>query len=63
MRVVGAEETHRLLDYPGLVEALRDLFRRGVDRVERVLISQDLPAGGRNDWLLLPAGNTAGIKA
>jgi ornithine cyclodeaminase len=65
MRVVGAEETHRLLDYPGLVEALRDLFRRGVDKVERVLVSQDLPAGGRNDWLLLPAwqyGRHQGVK-
>ena len=65
MRVVGAEETHRLLDYPGLVEALRDLFRLGVDRVERVLLSQDLPQGGRNDWLLLPAwqyGRHQGVK-
>ena len=35
MQVVTADETHRLLDYPGLVEALRELFRRGVDQVER----------------------------
>jgi alanine dehydrogenase len=65
MRVVGAEETHRLLDYPGLVEALRELFRRGVDKVERVLISQSLPEGGRNDWLILPAwqyGRHQGVK-
>lgn len=65
MRVVGAEETHRLLDYPGLVEALRDLFRRGVDKVERMLLSEDLPQGGRNDWLLLPAwqhGRHQGVK-
>jgi len=65
MRVVGAEETHRLLDYPGLVEALRDLFRRGVDKVERMLLSEELPQGGHNDWLLLPAwqhGRHQGVK-
>ncbi len=65
MQVVTADETHRLLDYPGLVEALRELFRRGVDQVERELISQPLPDGGRNDWLILPAwqyGRHQGIK-
>ena len=65
MQVVTADETHRLLDYPGLVEALRELFRRGVDQVERALISQPLPEGGRNDWLILPAwqyGRHQGVK-
>jgi ornithine cyclodeaminase len=65
MQVVTADETHRLLDYPGLVEALRELFRRGVDQVERALISQPLPDGGRNDWLILPAwqyGRHQGVK-
>jgi alanine dehydrogenase len=65
MQVVTADETHRLLDYPGLVEALRELFRRGVDQVERELISQPLPEGGRNDWLILPAwqyGRHQGVK-
>jgi alanine dehydrogenase len=55
MRVVSAEEVHRLLDYPSLVEALRELFRRGVDRAETLLLSQPLPEGRHNDWLLLPA--------
>jgi alanine dehydrogenase len=55
MRVVSAEEVHRLLDYPALVEALRDLFRRGVDRMERIGLAQPLPDGRQNDWLLLPA--------
>src|SRR5262245_9533438 len=65
MRMVSAEEAHRLLGYPALVEALRELFRRGVDRVERVLITEDLPAGERNDWLILPAwqyGRHQGVK-
>jgi ornithine cyclodeaminase len=55
MQLIDAERTHRLLDYPGLVEALRDLYRRGVDRLERMGLSQPLPSGGTNDWLLLPA--------
>lgn len=65
MRIVTAEETHRLLDYPSLVEALRELFRRGVDRAERFALEQPLPDGRRNDWLLLPAwqfGRHMGVK-
>src|SRR5215468_5740427 len=65
MRVADAETVHRLLDYPSLVEALRELFRRGVDRVERQLLSQPLPDGSRNDWLILPAwqfGRHQGVK-
>jgi alanine dehydrogenase len=65
MRVVSAEEVHRLLDYPSLVEALRELFRRGIDRVETVLLTQPLPQGQHNDWLLLPAwqyGRNYGAK-
>ena len=65
MRVVDAEEVHRLLDYPSLVEALRETFRRGVDRAERQLLSQPLADGRRNDWLILPAwqfGRHQGVK-
>jgi alanine dehydrogenase len=65
MRVVAAPDVHRLLDYPSLVEALRELFRRGVDQVERHLLSEPLTGGGRNDWLILPAwqyGRYQGVK-
>src|SRR5579871_2924163 len=65
MRYVAADEVHRLLDYPSLVEALRELFRRGCDRVERFGLTQPLPDGRQNDWLLLPAwqfGRHQGIK-
>lgn len=55
MRVVGAEEVHAALDYPSLVEALRETYRRGVDRVDRYALDQPRPDGRRNDWLLLPA--------
>lgn len=65
MRYVAADEVHRLLDYPALVEALRELFRRGCDRVERFALSEHLPDGRQNDWLMLPAwqfGRHQGIK-
>ena len=55
MRVVDADTVHALLDYPSLVEALRELFRIGVDRVDRIGLSEPRPQGGQNDWLLLPA--------
>ena len=29
MQLIDAGRTHALLDYPGLVEALRELYRRG----------------------------------
>jgi ornithine cyclodeaminase len=54
MRTVGAEQVHALLDYPSLVEALRELYRRGVDAVESFRLKEPL-ARGQNDWLILPA--------
>jgi ornithine cyclodeaminase len=65
MRMVNAEEVHALLDYPGLVEALRELFRRGVDEARSIHLTQKLPDGRENIWLLLPAwqhGRNQGIK-
>ncbi len=65
MRVVSADEVHRLLDYPSLVEALRELFRRGTDRQERYIISEPIAGNRQNDWLILPAwqfGRHQGIK-
>jgi ornithine cyclodeaminase len=65
MRYVSAEEVHAILDYPSLVEALRDLFRRGVDEARSIHLSQPLPDGNENVWLLLPAwqhGRHQGIK-
>ncbi len=54
MRTVDAAQVHALLDYPSLVEALRELYRRGVDAVESFRLKQPL-AEGQNDWLILPA--------
>ena len=65
MQYIDAARTHALLDYPGLVEALRELFRRGVDKLERMGLSQPLPKGEGNFWLILPAwqfGRNFGAK-
>jgi len=65
MRLITAAEVHATLDFPSLVEALRELFRRGVDRAEAIHLEQPLPDGRENVWLLLPAwqyGRHKGIK-
>jgi ornithine cyclodeaminase len=65
MRHIDADTTHRLLDYRGLVEGLREMYRRGVDLTERKVLHQKLPDGSQNDWLILPAwqfGRHQGIK-
>ena len=55
MRMIDATALHQLADYPGLVAALREMNRSGVDQIERYYLSQKRPEGGTNDWLLLPA--------
>ncbi|TXH35482.1 MAG: ornithine cyclodeaminase family protein [Rhodospirillaceae bacterium] len=55
MLTIDAATLHDLADYPGLVTALRDMNRLGVDQVERFYLGQPRPDGGSNDWLLLPA--------
>ena len=55
MRYISADELNVKLEFPPLVEALRDLFRRGVDEARAIHLSQPLAEGRRNDWLVLPA--------
>ncbi|MSP83778.1 MAG: ornithine cyclodeaminase family protein [Alphaproteobacteria bacterium] len=65
MRVVDAEQVHALLDYPSTVAALRELYRRGVDADESIIVSQPSPSGARDDLIILPAwqrGRHIGIK-
>jgi len=60
-----AAATHRLLDYPGLVDALAAMYRAGVDEVARLGLKQPLSDGHQNDWLILPAwqyGARFGVK-
>lgn len=54
MRVVTADQLHHALDYPGLVKALTDLFRRGADLSERLGLEQKLADGEINTWLVMP---------
>jgi ornithine cyclodeaminase len=65
MRYISAADLNATLEFPPLVEALRELFRRGVDEARAVHLSQPLSDGRRNDWLLLPAwqfGRHMGVK-
>jgi alanine dehydrogenase len=65
MRHISAAELNAKLEFPPLVEALRELFRRGVDEARAIHLSQPLADGRRNDWLLLPAwqfGRHMGVK-
>ncbi len=65
MRLIAADEVHAALEFPPLVEALRELYRRGVDEARSIHLEQKLPDGRENVWLLLPAwqhGRHQGIK-
>ncbi len=55
MRYISADELNAKLEFPPLVEALRELFRRGVDEARSIHFHQPLADGRQNDWLLLPA--------
>lgn len=64
MRHFDAGELNALLDYPGLIESLREVFRKGVDVLDRVAYSEKTTAG-QNSWILLPSwqyGGVYGIK-
>jgi alanine dehydrogenase len=65
MLVVDTDKIADALDYPRLVEALRVGHRRGVDAVERVLLSEAKPAAPINHFLVLPGwrhGDVFGAK-
>jgi ornithine cyclodeaminase len=55
MRYISAAELDARLEFPPLVDALRELFRRGVDHARSIHLNQPLADGRQNDWLLLPA--------
>lgn len=61
--VVDAATTHRLLDFPYLVEALHREHQRGVDQFQETILEQGAASG--NAFLLLPAwrhGDAIGVK-
>ena len=62
---LDAEAVLHLGDFRRLVPAIQEMNRLGTDRVERMLLSEQLKDGMRNDWLMLPAwqyGTCFGIK-
>ena len=65
MQHLDAARIHALTDYPGLVSALKQMNREGVDALDRMLLSEAKENGTQNDWLMLPAwrhGRSFGIK-
>lgn len=65
MQHLDADRVHKLTDYPGLVAALKQMNREGVDALDRMLLSEAKANGVQNDWLMLPAwryGRSFGIK-
>lgn len=62
---LDAEAVLHFSEFRRLVPTIQEMNRRGTDRVERMLLSQALPGGVQNDWLMLPAwqyGTCFGIK-
>jgi ornithine cyclodeaminase len=62
---LDAEAVQHFGDFRRLVPAIQEMNGQGTDRVERMLVSQPLPGGAQNDWLMLPAwqyGKCFGIK-
>jgi alanine dehydrogenase len=59
MRIIGADDIHRLLDYPSLVVALREMFRSGCTMPQRhhhtIASAEDAVPG---TLLLMPAWRT-----
>src|SRR5258708_10449650 len=55
MLMVDADKVAAALDYPRLVEALRNGHERGADAVERLLMSQARAAAPTNHLLVWPA--------
>lgn len=65
MLIVDADRFAAVLDYPRVVEALRIGHQRGVDAVERLLLSQTGTAAPANHLLIWPAwryGDALGAK-
>src|SRR5579862_8746904 len=67
MRIIRADEIHRLLDYPSLVAALRAMFRAGCETPLRHhhLIAPPAGGGSPGTLLLMPAwqaGKALGVK-
>lgn len=55
MKYIDAQQVHKLLDYPSLVEALEQYHRQGVEAAERMLLEQPTDTGKSAHFLIWPA--------
>ncbi len=65
MRFVDAQTVHRLLDWPGLIEALRFSHRGPMPETARAVLEEPRPSGLPNMLLALPTwqhGEALGVK-
>jgi alanine dehydrogenase len=65
MRVIGRAEVQAALDFPGLVESLRQMFRSGCETPVRHHHTIDVPGAREATLLLMPAwqpGRYVGVK-
>ena len=65
MIFLDADAVHEKLDYPSLVEALRELHLRDIDEVRSSVLEQPTPTGATSYFLALPAwqrGRAIGAK-
>lgn len=55
MLVIDRETVNAIADYRALVAALTEMYRTGVDALERSILTQPAPEGGENDCLIQTA--------
>lgn len=55
MRVIDRDEVYAIADYRRLVDALAEMYRSGVDALERTILTQPGPDGGETDCLIQTA--------
>ena len=61
MKIIGAQEVEAVLDYPALIEALRDMFCRGCTMPTRHHHIVEVPEGKAGTLLLMPAWQAGGM--
>ena len=65
MEIISAEALEELLDFPALIEALREMFRSGCESPTRHHHTVNVPGGAAGTLLIMPtwqAGGMMGVK-
>ena len=61
MQIIDAETVGDVLDYPALIEALRDMFRGGCEMPTRHHHTVEVPGGTAGTLLIMPAWQAGGM--